>query len=305
MTFRFTRLDSWTRTTARHDQSSGSGRPDGSGSDGRRPDRRRSDRRTTVEPARKTRASERLLTHSPYFQGPLYELMSEDLHLAGMARRTHEGYLRAVRSLADFCRRTPDQISEDQLRKYFLHLLSQKAGLAVPGLDLLAGRQSRSATGPCLCAVPGMFPVRRSSKSAGHQGRLRSRCGWQSPRSSTGTGQSCHRLSGQRIALMTRLRQDQIRIFQTRCQPCRFAVRAECDFGPFSRECRPTRTRISRRNDQRKAISSPQVELGGHFARVSGRTTRPSRGSISHTDRAFRERLSRDLRLSRRHGQWP
>ncbi len=79
-----------------------------------------------MEPARKTPASERSLTHSPYFQGPLYERMSEDLHLAGMARRTHEGCLRAVRTLADFCRRTPDQISEDQLRKYFLHLKNDR-----------------------------------------------------------------------------------------------------------------------------------------------------------------------------------
>ncbi len=52
--------------------------------------------------------------------------MSEDLHLAGMATRTHKGYLRAVRTLADFCRRTPDQISEDQLRKYFLHLKNDR-----------------------------------------------------------------------------------------------------------------------------------------------------------------------------------
>ncbi len=101
---------------ARDDHSDGSGRSDG----------RRSGRGRPVEPARKTPASERSLTHSPYFQGPLYERMSEDLHLAGMARRTHEGYLRAVRTLADFCQRTPDQISEDQLRKYFLHLKNDR-----------------------------------------------------------------------------------------------------------------------------------------------------------------------------------
>ncbi len=54
-----------------------------------------------MEPARKTPPSERSLTHTPYFQGSQYERMSEDLHLAGMAKRTHEGYLRAVRTLAD------------------------------------------------------------------------------------------------------------------------------------------------------------------------------------------------------------
>ena len=82
---------------------------------------------------------------------------------------------------------------------------SQMAGLAGPGVDLLAGQRSRSAAGTCPCAVPGVFPVRWSITFAGDHGRLRSRCGWQSPGSSAGTGQSCHRIPGQRIALMTRL----------------------------------------------------------------------------------------------------
>jgi len=61
-----------------------------------------------------------------YFTGKLYDRMSDDLHLAGMSQRTHEGYLRAVRQLADFCQRSPDQITEDQLRKFFLHLKNEK-----------------------------------------------------------------------------------------------------------------------------------------------------------------------------------
>ena len=73
-------------------------------------------KRRKIEPARKAPQTERGLTHSPYFNGPLYERMSQDLHLGGMAKRTHEGYLRAVRQLADFCKRAFDQITEDQLR---------------------------------------------------------------------------------------------------------------------------------------------------------------------------------------------
>lgn len=61
------------------------------------------------------------MAHSQYFTGKLYQRMSDDLHLAGTAKRTHDGYLRAVRQLADFCQRSPDQISEDQLRAFFLH----------------------------------------------------------------------------------------------------------------------------------------------------------------------------------------
>jgi len=83
--------------------------------------------RRKIEPPRTAPDTERGLTHSPYFNGPLYERMSEDLHLGGMAKRTDEGYLRAVRHLADFCKCPPDLITEDQLRKFFLHLKNDKA----------------------------------------------------------------------------------------------------------------------------------------------------------------------------------
>ena len=81
----------------------------------------------TVEPPRRAPDTERSLTHSPYFNGPLYDRMSEDLHLGGMSKRTHEGYLRAVRQLADYCRQTPEKITEDQVRKFFLHLKNVKS----------------------------------------------------------------------------------------------------------------------------------------------------------------------------------
>jgi len=61
-----------------------------------------------------------------YFQGELYQRMSDDLHLAGMSRRTHDGYLRAVRQLADFCKRSPEKITEDQVRRFFLYLKNEK-----------------------------------------------------------------------------------------------------------------------------------------------------------------------------------
>ena len=96
----------------------------------RRPDdsenRRRAARNRKIEPPRKAPSTERKLTHSPYFNGPRYQRMSEDLHLGGMSKQTHEGYLRAVRQMADFCKLSPDQITEDQLRKFFLHLKNDK-----------------------------------------------------------------------------------------------------------------------------------------------------------------------------------
>jgi site-specific recombinase XerD len=59
---------------------------------------------------------------SDYFKGELYRQMHDDLHLAGMAQRTIHGYLRSVRQLADFCQRPPDQISEQQVRQWLIHL---------------------------------------------------------------------------------------------------------------------------------------------------------------------------------------
>lgn len=59
---------------------------------------------------------------STYFTGSLYSRMAEDLHLGGMSERTHAGYLRAVRKLADYCNASPDKITEDQLRRFFLHM---------------------------------------------------------------------------------------------------------------------------------------------------------------------------------------
>lgn len=66
------------------------------------------------------------MSHSVYFTGPLFERMGEDLHLGGMSERTHAGYLRAVRKLADYCQTSPVKITEDQLRRFFLHMKNER-----------------------------------------------------------------------------------------------------------------------------------------------------------------------------------
>lgn len=63
---------------------------------------------------------------SRYFDGALYQTMSEDLQLAGFSKRTVHGYLRAVRQLADWAQTQPDRISQQQLRRYFLYLKNEK-----------------------------------------------------------------------------------------------------------------------------------------------------------------------------------
>ena len=49
-----------------------------------------------------------------------------DLQLAGMSERTQEAYVRAVRQLAAYFRQPPDQLTETQLRDYFLFIKNEK-----------------------------------------------------------------------------------------------------------------------------------------------------------------------------------
>lgn len=50
-----------------------------------------------------------------------YQLSMRALQLAGMSEPTQKGYTRAVRMLVDFCGKTPDLITENELQDYFLH----------------------------------------------------------------------------------------------------------------------------------------------------------------------------------------
>jgi integrase/recombinase XerD len=52
--------------------------------------------------------------------------MLEDLQLRGLAPRTQQCYLDAVYHLAQHYQRSPDQVSEEDLRQYFLFLLNEK-----------------------------------------------------------------------------------------------------------------------------------------------------------------------------------
>ena len=53
---------------------------------------------------------------------PLRQRLLEDLQLHGLAAKTQDAYVRAVRQLAEYYHRSPDQISEEELRQYLLHL---------------------------------------------------------------------------------------------------------------------------------------------------------------------------------------
>jgi Phage integrase, N-terminal SAM-like domain len=53
---------------------------------------------------------------------PLRQRMIEDMKLAGLSAGTHAIYINAVRGLAAHYRRSPDQLSEEEVRAYLLSL---------------------------------------------------------------------------------------------------------------------------------------------------------------------------------------
>ena len=57
---------------------------------------------------------------------PLQQRMLEDMQLRGLSARTQEAYARAVWQLAQHYHRSPDQLSEEELRQYFLYLTNEK-----------------------------------------------------------------------------------------------------------------------------------------------------------------------------------
>lgn len=57
---------------------------------------------------------------------PLRQRMIEDMKLRGYSARTQEAYVAAVRQLAEHYRKSPEQLTEEELRQYFLYLKDGK-----------------------------------------------------------------------------------------------------------------------------------------------------------------------------------
>jgi integrase/recombinase XerD len=74
----------------------------------------------------------------------LRQRMLQDMQLRGLAPKTQDAYLRAVRQLAEYCGKPPDQITEADLRHYFLYLKNEK-------------KASRSACTVALCGIKFFF----------------------------------------------------------------------------------------------------------------------------------------------------
>jgi len=56
----------------------------------------------------------------------LRQKMIEDMQLKGLAERTQEAYVNAVRQLSKRLKKSPDCIHEEELREYFLYLKNEK-----------------------------------------------------------------------------------------------------------------------------------------------------------------------------------
>jgi integrase/recombinase XerD len=57
---------------------------------------------------------------------PLRQRMMEDLQLRGLSAKRQDSYVRAVRQLAEPYHKSPDLITEEELRLYFLYLENDK-----------------------------------------------------------------------------------------------------------------------------------------------------------------------------------
>jgi site-specific recombinase XerD len=74
----------------------------------------------------------------------LRKRMIECLQLRGLSERTQEAYVRAVRQLAEHYHKSPDLISEEELRQYFLYIKNVK-------------KYSRAASTIAICGIKFFF----------------------------------------------------------------------------------------------------------------------------------------------------
>jgi site-specific recombinase XerD len=61
---------------------------------------------------------------------PLRKRFYEDMQLHGLAARTQESYVLTVHGLAQHYKRSPDQLSDEQIRAFFLHLINERRSSA-------------------------------------------------------------------------------------------------------------------------------------------------------------------------------
>ena len=74
---------------------------------------------------------------------PLRQRMMEDMRMRKLEPRTQESYIRAVRKLTIYLKRSPDKATVEDLRNFQLHLVdagTSRGGASIVNLSSVAGR---------------------------------------------------------------------------------------------------------------------------------------------------------------------
>ena len=93
---------------------------------------------------------------------PLRQKLIDEIQLRGFSIHTQDSYVRSVAGLARFYRRAPDHISDDEVKRYLLHLLREKKLgvssliVAVSGLRFFFGKVLNRPTTAIEQALPRM-----------------------------------------------------------------------------------------------------------------------------------------------------
>lgn len=77
---------------------------------------------------------------------PLRQQMQSDMVLRGLAARTQESYIAAIVGIARHYHRSPDQLSQDEIQQYLLHLINER-------------KLSWSTTNQAACALRFLFRI--------------------------------------------------------------------------------------------------------------------------------------------------
>jgi integrase/recombinase XerD len=104
------------------------------------------------------------MTHTPKPISPLRQRMIEDMALRKLAPKTRSKYLRAVIDLSCFLGRSPDTASQEDLRRYQLHLVETGTSSIMLNHTITALRFFFSATLDRPDALAKMSPVREPRK---------------------------------------------------------------------------------------------------------------------------------------------
>jgi hypothetical protein len=84
----------------------------------------------------------------------LRQLMIDDMKLAGVSAATHAIYINGVRGLAAHYRRSPDELSEEEVRAYLITLMPVQANRR----DAPAPVQAQGSTAAWHRATPERHP---------------------------------------------------------------------------------------------------------------------------------------------------